>query len=282
MRRLIVHADDFGLTERVNEGIVRAFRDGIVTSTSVMANGQAFEHAVELYRHSPGLDLGVHLTLVEETPVSPAERVPTLLGETDRFVDNAVTFSRRLLFGKINLGEVRDELDAQIAKVVDSGLHVSHLDSHQHVHVLPGVCDIVIALAKRYGIKVIRLPREPLRGYMLTQPAKLARLSQLVVLNALCRLSSARNLKCADTFIGFFYGGQLSKTRLCDLVARLPNNQTCELMCHPGAADSTCQYSHWHYNHVEELEALCDPEVYAQLQRNNVELISYNEFTYLV
>ncbi len=275
--RLIVHADDFGLTKHVNDGINRTFQHGILTSTSIMATGQAFDHAVEISAQTPSLDLGVHLTLVEEVPILPPEQIHTLVGKTDRFIENAVEFTRHLILGKIDLNEVRAELEAQIVKVMDHGLAISHLDSHQHLHVLPGVRDIVVELAKRFGIKAIRLPRERPYRYMLTWPLMPTRLSQMLVLNLMSNRVSIKGLATTDTFMGFFVGGRLSTAKLSDILNCLPANKTCELMCHPGFVDHS--YSHWQYHHEEELEALCDKNIIDWLQDRDVQLISYQDLS---
>src|SRR5881296_625665 len=121
MTRLIVHADDFGLSERINDGIVQAHRHGIVTSTSIMANGEAFAHAVALAQSAPTLDLGIHLTLIEERPVvSPAE-LPSLVDAAGGLHPHAIQFCQRYFSGRINLKEVRKELEAQVEKVLATG-----------------------------------------------------------------------------------------------------------------------------------------------------------------
>lgn len=275
--RLIVHADDFGLTPQVNAGIVQAHRQGLVTSTSLMATGRAFAEAVGLARELPSLDLGVHLSLVEETPVLPAGRVASLIADNGRFVAGAGAFLRRLLRGGIDLRQVRAELEAQIAMVVDQGLPVSHLDGHQHLHVLPGVAAIVVELAGRFGIPAVRLPRERLRGDMFKPPVNAVRLAQMLVLHGFCRGTALRRLRTPDYFLGFYDGGHLSPPRLRALLSHLPEGKICELMCHPGLADRSPDYGHWRYDHAGELAALCDPAIRDWLARRGVTLISYQE-----
>jgi predicted glycoside hydrolase/deacetylase ChbG (UPF0249 family) len=160
--RLIVHGDDFGLAAAVNEGITQAHRHGILTSTSLIACGAAFDHAVSWSRETPSLDVGVHLTLVEEEPLQPPSSIPTLVTDSGRLHRNAWTFTRRYVTGQISLREVRLELDAQIRRVTEAGITPSHLDSHQHLHALPGIMRIVVELARRHQIAAVRLPRERL------------------------------------------------------------------------------------------------------------------------
>ena len=156
--RLIVHADDFGMSEAVNLGILEAHERGIVTSTSIMATAPAFEHAVAVAKSRPSLDVGVHLTLTEQRPLIGAEAGASLVGPDGRFAPHLVQFAVRYLRGKVSLAEVRAELDAQIRRVRDAGIAVSHLDGHQHVHVLPGIAAIVADLAAAHGITAVRYP----------------------------------------------------------------------------------------------------------------------------
>jgi hopanoid biosynthesis associated protein HpnK len=272
---LIVHGDDFGLSEGLNKGIVQAHRQGILTSTSLVASGVAFEHAVELAQTTPSLDIGVHLTLSDERPVLPPASVPTLLGSRERMHRDAATFTRRYLLGRISLDEVARELDAQIAKVRSQGLNVTHLDGHQHLHMLPGIRPVVGELARKHGIPAIRYPFETPRAYMLRQPAAAGRLAQLLALDTFCTLANVTDAKRTDHFVGFFFGGRLDKGNLLEVLSRLPRSGTCELMCHPGLADPGSGYGHWSYLWEEELAALTDGEVREFLRSRGIGLISY-------
>jgi hopanoid biosynthesis associated protein HpnK len=277
MRRLIVHADDFGLSEKVNEGIVHAHLNGIVTSTSIIANGQAFEHALRMCRSVPTLDLGIHLTLVEEQPILPVERIPSLVDAEGQLHPHATSFMRKYVAGKIRLRDVRCELEAQIRRVLSHEIRVSHLDSHQHLHMLPQILRMTIELAKTYGIPAIRVPHEAVRLYMLRGKQSRSRVLQLLMLNLFCRLG--RNVRGvhADHFAGFFFGGQLHKQNLQTLLQHLPPTGTCELMCHPGRCDPQTRYRHWGYHWSDELSALVDPEIADVLQQQGVHLISYRQ-----
>jgi hopanoid biosynthesis associated protein HpnK len=275
--RLIVHADDFGLSERVNEGIAHAHRNGILTSASLIAAGAAFETAISMAGATPGLDVGVHLTLIEERSVSPPASIRSLLGENGRLHRGAGAFLERYLRGAIALGEVRRELDAQIGAVVARGIKVSHLDGHQHLHMVPRIRRIVGELARKYGIPAIRYPRESLRPYMLKEGGHAARLAQLLALNLCCSMTGANDAKRPDHFFGFFYGGRLSKQRLMTVLDHLPASGTCELMCHPGLEDVASRYGHWGYRWKEECDALTDIEVRDHLRAKGIQLISYRD-----
>ena len=277
MPQLIVNADDMGLSEGVNEGIVHAHVNGMVTSTSLMANGAAFNHAVELLRTVPSLDVGIHLTLVEEKPILGAELVPSLLGEDENLHAHATIFFRKYMLGQVDLRQIRKELEAQIQKVVSHGIKISHIDSHQHLHMLPAVFSIIVNLAKTYGIPCIRIPAEFLCRYMFQDPGKFPRVGQLVVLKWLKQLCGKGNLQHCDYFTGFFYGGRLDRANLLAVLQNLPKEGTCELMCHPGEEDSGKGYEHWGYKKEEELAALTDPWILDWISKNCITLITFPE-----
>lgn len=275
--RLIVHADDFGLSRKINDGIVKAHLDGVVTSTSIMPNGMAFDHAVELCRSVRSLDIGIHLTLVEQDPVLDHQVVPSLLDTNGRPYDHARTFVMKYLAGKIRLTEIECELDAQINKVMSCGLPITHLDGHQHIHMLPKIRRIVGELAQQYEIPAVRFPCERPQLYMLRTREAISRLPPLLVLNVLCGSEIDVNVQHADHFVGFFFGGCLNRERIRTVIEHLPHGGTCELMCHPGYPDPESPYRAWDYCWADELEALVAPDVAELLRNRKVQLISYRE-----
>ena len=148
MKQLIVSADDLGLTPGVNQGILRAFQEGIVTTASLLVTGKAFEEAVALARQNPELDVGLHLTLVEERAVLGHEVLPTQVDETGRFPRTNGEFFRRAFLGRISWDDVEREIAAQIARFQKTGLRLSHVNSHQHLHMFPPVFQIVSRLTR--------------------------------------------------------------------------------------------------------------------------------------
>jgi hopanoid biosynthesis associated protein HpnK len=273
--RLIVHADDFGLSQKVNEGILEAHRRGILTSTSLMASGEAFDHAIQLARATPTLDVGVHLTLTEEHPVLEKDEIPTLLDEHGHFHRDARTFLKRYVTRRISQDEIRRELDAQISRVVAQDVKISHLDGHQHLHMVRGIRRIVGDLAKKHKVPAIRFPRERLKGYMLRDMNNWHRLLELLALDVFCTVADLAGAKQPDHFLGFVFGGRLTRANLAKVLEHLPATGTCELMCHPGLHDAQSPRAHWGYRWQEELDALTDKGIQDYVKANGIKLISY-------
>jgi hopanoid biosynthesis associated protein HpnK len=273
--RLIVNADDFGLSEGVNRAVIEAHERGIVTSTSIMAGGAAFEHAATLAARCPTLDVGVHLTLTELRPV--ADSVPSLVDAHGQFAPHATQFAKRWLRGAITLPDVHKELDAQIRRALAHGVRPTHLDGHQHVHVLPGVARVVAKLAHDHGIRAVRVPTEPPRGYMLRDLGNLKRLAEQIVLGLFGSLSPLRRLRRVDRFVGFYFGGRLNEHNLRTVLERLPAGKTVELMCHPGLDDPQSPYGQWHYAWAAETAALTSPRIRELIGTQGVRLIGYRD-----
>ena len=160
MKNLIVNADDLGWTEGVNRGIAEAHRHGIVTSASLLANGAAFASGVEVARSTPGLGVGVHLNLSDGAPVAARELVTSLVNDAGEFAGGPENLLLRIASRGLTLHEVEQEWEAQIEKVRDAGIQPTHLDGHKHVHMLPGLFEIAVRLAKRYRIGAIRVAHE--------------------------------------------------------------------------------------------------------------------------
>ena len=277
MKQLIVNADDLGLTSGVNRGILRAFQDGIVTSASLLVTGSAFEEAVALARQNPELDIGLHLTLVEERAVLGREILPTLVDETGRFPHTSGEFFRRTFLGRINWDEVEREIAAQIARFQKTGLRLSHLDSHQHLHMFPPVFQIVRRLTRRIDNVWIRNSAGPWRK---SPGILMGRWVKQLGLNLTCL--SARGLhgpplpQMPDGMFGFEVSGCLTRSALEQILRKIPDGLY-ELICHPGEGDKeTCrQYRHWGYRWAEELEALTAPETRRLLKEQKIALTSF-------
>jgi predicted glycoside hydrolase/deacetylase ChbG (UPF0249 family) len=279
--RLVVNADDFGLSTRINEGILLAHRAGIVTATSLMAVGRAFEQAVQCCRTVPALDVGVHLTLVAERPLLPHRS--SLTGDDGRFPASAGAFLQHWLTGRIRRADVQAEWSAQIERVLDHGIRVTHLDSHQHVHILPGLADLSLRLATRYNIPFVRVPVEDLRGDRWPSLHGINRMFGAAVLRAswtLARLTGAKEAKYRPLrFLGFQDGGRLDDLCLQRLLRALRPGRAYELMCHPGLTPDEPDVKRWQYGHEKELQALTSPAIRSEIAARGIQLCRFKDLT---
>jgi len=271
--RLIVNADDFGQTEAINRGIVRACREGIVTSATLMASGPAFHHAVALARETPQLDLGVHLTLTHERPLSDPGLLPSLVTDEGVFPQSIGALALRFLRGAVDSRELKLELEAQLARAADSGLALSHIDGHQHIHAFPAVRAVARELAPRFGIELARMPYEPIRASWLANPSHWPRIAQLAILNAVARAGDWGGLRTPNQLAGFLHGGSIDFANLCATLDTLPDGGVCELMCHPGEEE----LDRWGYRRRDELDALVDPRIAALLGERGVTRIAFGD-----
>lgn len=277
MKQLIINADDLGLTPAVNRGVVRAFRDGIVTSASLLVTGSAFDDAVALARENPELDVGLHLALVEERAVLGPDVLPTLVDETGRLPRTSAEFIQRAILGGISWHEVEQEIAAQIALFQKTGLRLSHLDSHQHLHMFPPVFQIVRRLAHWIDNVWIRNSAGPWRK---SPDASLRRWAQRLGLNLTslsARVLHGSSLpEMPDGMFGFEVSGRLSPPALEQILRKIPHGLY-ELICHPGEedADTQTRYNHWGYNWAEELESLTAPEMRVALDEERIMLTSF-------
>lgn len=236
-RTLIVTADDLGLHAGMNEGAIRAHREGIVTACSIVANGAAFDDAISRLRDTPTLEAGVHLTLVEERALTKI-----------RFPKKYTSFVPLYLARAIPLDAIERELRAQIERVLATGLRVTHLNGHQHLHLLPRIFGVVRRLASEYGIGYVRIVDD--RGGA-------ARPLSMRVLSALGRKAHTPNLT-NDRTVGVAIAGHLE-----DVVPLLDHVQgVTELVTHPGLGVSG--YA-WGYDWDRETRALCDPRLRDEL-----------------
>lgn len=285
-RNLIVNADDLGWTAGVNRGIAEAHRNGIVTSASLLANGMAFAQAVALARDVRGLGLGVHLNLNDGPPVAPRESVPTLVNHAGVFEGGPDGLLLKIATRGLSLREVELEWSAQISKVRNAGIEPTHLDGHKHVHMLPGLFEIALRLARRHGIGAIRVSHEAssLRAALSTGERRTAVvLKQGVQARALKLLArDARQqaeragVSTADYFCGIAQTGELTREGVARLLRSLPEGTT-ELMCHPGYADEVLRKTSTRLqdSRQKEVEILTDTEIGNLVASEGIRLIDY-------
>ena len=262
MKTLVVNADDFGFTRDVNEGIVHAHRSGILTATTLMATGEAFEHAVELARETPSLDIGCHLVLVG-SPGFPSS-VPQLV--------------RAVALGSI---PIYRELKRQVTRILEAGIVPTHLDTHKHTHLLPSVLDAVARISEEFGIRWVRRPFDfPLQADGIPLTTRLASAAFGVVRGRFTRVLKARHCKTTDHFGGFRLTGRYDAAELSRLIRQLPEGTT-EFMCHPGYCTGELQSARTRLkeSRQRELEALTSPAVRDALGTGGVTLASYRQLS---
>lgn len=276
LRYIIINADDFGRHAEINRAVEEGLVHGCLRSATVMPGGAAFAGAIDIARRHEELGLGVHFTLVDGHPILPPEEIPSLVGSEGDFLPDHTALLKRYLKGGVNLEEVRRELAAQLQKIEATGIPISHVDSHQHMHTLPGIIDIVLDLAARAGIRAVRTPRTPLFA------GAFGGLGQLVGrlgLSTLARLAACkahrRGLLTPDHFAGIVAGETVSEGELLHLIAHLPQGTT-EVMMHPGTKNDVLQEdSGWQHDFESELAAILSPRVEAALQKAEVEPVNF-------
>jgi predicted glycoside hydrolase/deacetylase ChbG (UPF0249 family) len=265
-KQLVVNADDFGFTPDVNAGVVEAHRRGILTATTLMANGAAFEDAVRLAGETPSLDIGCHLVLVSGNSLVSGKALPASVGQ---------------LLGAIARRDLRvyDELEAQVERILSAGIRPTHLDTHKHTHLAPPVLDAVARLSEKYGISWVRRPFDfPLNAMRGTVPALKRLTSDALGLlrRRFHRVLTRHSCRTTDHFAGFQITGRFRTAELVELIGILPEGST-ELMCHPGRCGEALRGSRTRLkeSREHELEALVAAEVREAVERNGVELVDY-------
>jgi hopanoid biosynthesis associated protein HpnK len=287
MKNLIVNADDLGWTEGVNRGILEAHRNGIVTSASLLANGASFADGIDAAKSTPGLGVGVHLNLSDGAPVAPRELVTSLLDNDGEFNGGPENLLMRIARGALEANEVEQEWEAQIEKVREAGIQPTHLDGHKHVHMLPGLFEIAIRLAKRNNIGAIRIAHEAssLRAALSADDERHTAtvLKQGVQARGLKLLArdareQARHagISTSDYFCGIAQTGEMTKDGVAQLLRSLPEGTT-ELMCHPGYVDQALQHSptRLQNSRATELAILTDSEIRNLVASQGIRLIDY-------
>jgi predicted glycoside hydrolase/deacetylase ChbG (UPF0249 family) len=265
-KRLVVNADDFGFTTDVNEGIVEAHRHGILTATTLMANGDAFDDAVRLSRETPSLDIGCHLVLIGGRSLVTGKPLPLTVPQ---------------LVSALARREIRphEELSAQVRRILDAGVRPTHLDTHKHTHLAPPVLDAVARLGEEFQIRWIRRPFDfPLNALRGAVPMlkRLTSDAMSLLRRRFHRVLEQHGCRTTDYFAGFQITGRFRTVELVQLLGLIPPGTT-ELMCHPGRCGEPLRAARTRLkeSRVHELEALVAPEVRQALERNGIELVDY-------
>jgi len=286
MKELIVNADDFGFTRGVNEGIIRAHREGILTSATLMATAPAFDDAVERALANPKLGVGCHLVLTGGTAVAPRDEIPTLADRDGVLPRSLAALVLRLSFGKIRIAEIEKELRAQIEKIRRAGIRLTHLDTHKHTHAHPIVMGALGRVARELGITRVRKPVEDLRdSWSSTRGAgsgSSKRLAEAAAVRSVGPLfdAIAKNygLRSPDHFLGLAMTGRLSTPNLCRLIDTVAEGRT-EIMTHPGVYDAELSEtgSGLQQERQTELDALLSSEARKAIEARGIKLITYRD-----
>lgn len=266
-KQLVVNADDFGFTHDVNRGIIEAHQHGILTATTLMATGDAFDDAVRLARENPALDVGAHLVLVGGRPLASSHAgwpssVPQML---------AAIATRRI--------RIYDELAAQVRRILDGGIRLTHLDTHKHTHLAPPVLNAVARVAEEFGIRWVRrpfdLPITAARGGA-PWPKRATSGGLTFVRRRFERVLAERHCRTTDHFAGFQITGRFRTRELVALIQALPEGST-ELMCHPGRLTGELRAARTRLkeSREQELAALIAPETRRAIEETGIELVNY-------
>ena len=279
MKQLIVNADDFGLHPLINAGIIKGHQEGFITSTSLMPSASCWQEAVRLAKENPRLGIGVHLTLVGGVPsVLPKEQVSSLLDDDGLFLPDYVAFAKRYYSGAVKKAELEAELRAQFERALSCGVNITHIDSHQHTHVLPGINSLVLKLSNEYNIIRVRIPKE---GYLFTGGFQtgVGRLIGRSGLSFCADMAALRadslGLRHPQHFYGMLAGGHLNAQLIANILRQLPEGVS-EIMTHPGLDSAALGKAFsWQYHWREELDAYLDAGNKALLKELGIEPVSF-------
>jgi chitin disaccharide deacetylase len=291
LRRLIINADDFGFTSGVNRGIVEAHTSGVVTSSTLMANGRAFAQAARLAKTMTRLSVGCHVVLIDGEPVLEAKRLPSLAthASAPRFGDGLKTFAAKAITGRFKPDEVTAEATAQIRKIQSAGISVSHFDTHKHTHLFPKVLRPLLRAAADSGVRALRNPfgpRLPLRSsQLLKRPNLWTRYAEVRILrrfaNKFREAVDKEGFVTPDGTLGIEVTGTLDEALFHAIAGSIPEG-TWEFVCHPGYNDADLQAARTRLrqSRVTELRVLTLPVARQLLSEAGIELISYHDLSH--
>lgn len=284
MKKLMVTADDGGLSQYINHAIIEAHRYGIVTGVSVLMWHKYAEHLCSLVKHYPELDTGVHLCITQAKPILPSQKVSTLIADNGNFYPKTSRFLIKLVKQKISLQQVEAEFSAQIEKALELGLKISHIDTHQHIHLYTPVLEIVVRLAKKYNIPYVRNIDELLTlkalPWMVMRPGFIKKLLVKVFLPGMESRLRSLGLKTNHYFIGYYRAGKINKSYLCYALNNLKPGLT-ELCVHISKKQENFRDmfpgSYPSYNWQQEFEAVVDPVIMDLIKSGKIFLVKRSD-----
>ena len=274
--QILVNADDFGRHVLINRAVARCVEAGCLRSATLMPGGKAFEDAVEVARSHPALGVGIHLTLVNGYPVCDPKEIPSLVTKDGVFLDNYVEFVKHFLGGKISMAEVRRELLAQAEKMKRTGLALTHVDSHQHMHMLPGVIDCALDAAEAAGVKRVRISHTPLFTAFEGVGQLVGRLGLFTLAEMSEWKAKRRHFAMPDHFAGIVAGEAVHEGHFLDIIRNIKPGTT-EVMMHPGT-DNTKLIADcaWEHDFEAEMQAILSDKVQTALEERGAVAVNFS------
>lgn len=281
LKKLVINADDFGLSSGVNRAVEQAWQQGILTQASLMAGGDAFDEAIAIAERNPGLQVGLHLTLVQGRPVLPPDKVPGLVTANGCFPDNPVLMGMKLFFDPTIRMQLRNEIEAQILKVKQAGIPLTHIDGHLNIQMHPTVFSVLSELMQLHGITSFRITRERLLQNLRHDRTRLAgKLAERLIFGALASHAQPslryHDITTASEVKGVLNSGRMTEDYLLAITENLRPGLT-EWYLHPGCLpDPEISRRMPDYHHEQELAALLSPRLRFRLQELGVTLTNYH------
>ena len=281
MPRLIVNADDFGLTPGVNRAILELHAAEVLTSATLMAQACATEEAVNMALAMPTLGVGCHIVLVDGAPVSDKNKIPSLVDRnTGNFHPSLGSFLKRSFTARIRSADVEGEASAQIALLQSYGLRLTHIDTHKHIHMFPAILRSVLRAAKSAGIHAIRNPYEPVWSLNATTNAPDVRRAEILLLrrfeSKFRRIVDEEGFQTTDGAVGVLATGTLNIATVRALITAMPEG-TFELVSHPGYRDEQLAKANTRLLESREIERNA---LMAIKDYGGIELISFDGLTH--
>ena len=280
MKTLIINADDAGVSDIVNEGIIKCYRAGAVTGVSVMACGRRFREAAGMLKDVGAVEVGAHLTLTGGFMPCAQDRagIKSVIGGGGAFLRGYKRFAARYFAGRVKKEHVYREFSAQFDAIEREGLKVTHFDSHEHVHMFPAVLDSVITLARERGVRYVRVPAES-SAMLLKRPSLADAVRHAVLKPPAVRAAAAlarAGLVCNDAFWGHVYSGRLDDGLLCGIIDSLSEGVN-EIAAHPSVfSRDLLEEAPGTVNSVNEMKALIEGAWRAKAERAGVVLASHS------
>jgi len=278
MIKLILSGDDFGLHSSINEAIEDAYRNGVLTSASLVANGEKFDEAVRIIKRNPGLGVGLHFTLDSEAPAAPPAKIHTLLNSRGLLLDRN-DFLKKILLKQIKQEHIVLELESQIQRFFDSGINFTHFDGHGHIHLFPPVFNLIKDILCKYNITKMRYINIPWFGFRDKQLFKMF----AAFFFKTYALIKKRKYKHPDYFLGFYDTGNIDFKKFLFWLKRIKKNGTYEFCFHPGKNDAVIakKYEKWNqyfpylFSWEKDFLSLTDLNVKKNIKSSSLKLINY-------